>query len=526
MFRQAEFEKKDFMANSILILGAICVFSMILSYGFILILLVSPLPQFFTDKPNPRKVHQNETPRLGGVGIITCFLMALLCWVNLQDLSIPMLDSKLLMSVVLFALGIFLVGFFDDTLFTEINNKYKFVYEIIITTAIVMFLGTPLETIYIFSNLSFNIGWLGIPLSIIWIVGISNAINIIDGIDGLAGTVSLIGFLSIGILAGIAGHTSIMILCALIIGLLIGFLFHNISPALVFLGDTGSLFIGIMLGYLTLYIITIPEMEYSILVAPMLIGFPILDVGTAMARRYLRACIVNKKGFNSFGSIFVADSEHIHHRIMYKGLNHTSTCIVLAVFSLILSISAIALSFISDTMKVVICVYLSLMILRFIIKLNFMDRIFAYFKKRFIEKDSKTENGIRITICVMNANEVLKHSLEECRPESLLFDFRNREDFSVRNNPYSVIIININNYDENQIKEEKKYIKSILRNRKDCHVILAVDKSRLYTFGSLCKNSRILFKSKPLDIPVLLNGIIPFAQRIYHTSAFGNMFVP
>lgn len=339
-------------------------------------LLKSPYIHLFEDKPEARKIHQEIIPRAGGICIICTFLLILFFWNTFLKTTLPVLENHILFTIIGITIGIFILGFFDDTIFIEIDNRIKIIYEMSIVAIILTIFQIHFDIISIFPGKYFSLGWLGIPLTVLWVTGVTNAINMIDGIDGLAGSVTIISFIGMGVLAGIAGQYSIVILCIICIALLLGFLIHNRSPAKIFLGDTGSLFFGIILGVLTVYIVTTPETNYSILSAPLLVGFPLLDLLLTMIRRYVKAFLTGKSCYRCIKSMFIADNGHIHHRLLNKRLSHTKICTLLSLYSFILCTSAIIVSFTPIYISIMILSYLCIITIIFLLKLNFFNQRF------------------------------------------------------------------------------------------------------------------------------------------------------
>lgn len=261
------------------------------------------------DKPNARKVHQNIMPRLGGLAIYIGFAFVYLVLMPYNTLSIGLF----LGSTIILALGIL-----DDKY--ELSAKVKFAVQILAATVVVGF-GLRVE----FFNVPFEdgvwlLGWLAIPITIFWIVGVTNAVNLIDGLDGLSAGVSGIATGVMLIMALLTGNAFVAMYCALLLGSIIAFLFYNFHPAKIFMGDTGALFLGFNLAALSL--LGFKQVTLASFVIPLLIlGVPLSDTFFAIIRR-----IVNKK------PISAADKNHLHHCLMALGLGHRGT--VLAIYAI------------------------------------------------------------------------------------------------------------------------------------------------------------------------------------------------
>jgi UDP-GlcNAc:undecaprenyl-phosphate GlcNAc-1-phosphate transferase len=183
-----------------------------------------------------------------------------------------------------------------------------------------------------FWDLRFDLGWLAYPLTILWIVGITNAINLIDGLDGLAAGISVIGLSTIAVMAFSADKILIFSLSLVVIGSTIGFLFYNFHPAKIFMGDTGSLFLGYVIFVLSLLGLYKSVTLFSVVIPIIILGVPIFDTTFAIIRR-----ILNKQ------PISAPDKSHIHHRLMAFGLSHRKAVIVIYLIGIVFSLSAILL---------------------------------------------------------------------------------------------------------------------------------------------------------------------------------------
>lgn len=292
------------------------------------------------DEPNERKIHKVPMPRLGGLAIYFSFLLGYILYgeINTQMLSI-LISSFLLI----------LVGIFDDI--KSVPARYKFLVQIISASIVVLY-----------GNLSFTeISFLGLKfyfnpvindiLSILFIVAITNAINLIDGLDGLASGISAIYFLTIAIIAIILncfGGLDI-ILSLIMLGATLGFLVHNFPPAKIFMGDTGSLFLGFMISVIALlgYKVT----TFTSLVVPIVIlAIPIFDTAFAIFRRLL-------KGQN----IAEADKEHFHHQLLK--MKYSPVASILIIYAIDIAFAVISILYVLGDNQIAIAIYIILMIM-------------------------------------------------------------------------------------------------------------------------------------------------------------------
>jgi len=178
-----------------------------------------------------------------------------------------------------------------------------------------------------------EIGWLALPLTLGWIVGLTNAINLMDGLDGLAAGVSGIAAVSIGVIAWLEGFTSVGTL-ALVLGVsALAFLRFNFYPAKIFMGDTGALFLGYSLSVLSIMGLTKMATTVSLFLPILVLGVPIFDTLLAIVRRLMKKA-----------PIFSPDKDHLHHRLMAIGLSHKKTVLAVYGVCIFLSLSAIGIS--------------------------------------------------------------------------------------------------------------------------------------------------------------------------------------
>lgn len=304
--------------------------------ALVLSLLLTPVVKRFAfwvgavDKPNHRKVHTQLMPRLGGLAIYAAFLGAMLVVLPV----ITEYNASAVWAVLIGSTIIVLVGALDDRY--ELSPKLKLIGQIAAAGVVIAF-GLKIDVGLI--NLPFigegwlqDFAWLSIPITLLWIVGVTNAINLIDGLDGLAGGVSAIATMTMLILALLMGNITVALLCAMLLGSIIGFLFFNFHPARIFMGDSGALFLGFSLA--TLSILGFKQATLVSFVVPLLVlGVPLSDTFFAILRR-----MVNKT------PISVADKSHLHHCLLRLGLSHRNTVLVIYGVSVLFGVFAIAMS--------------------------------------------------------------------------------------------------------------------------------------------------------------------------------------
>ncbi|MCP8617475.1 glycosyltransferase family 4 protein [Salirhabdus salicampi] len=270
------------------------------------------------DQPNERKVHEKVTPRLGGLGMFSGVIAGLL---YLQP------NHPEIMAIALGSLIIVLTGVLDDKY--ELRPVTKLLGQL--TAALVLVLsGLVIEVITVPFFGMVSLGYLSIPITILWIVGVTNAINLIDGLDGLASGVSTIAISSILVMAIIDSRLLVVYLCVVLIGSNIGFLFHNFHPAKIYMGDTGSLFLGYSIAVISMLGLFKNLALFSFIIPMIVLAVPILDTTFAIVRR-----IYNKE------SIMRPDKKHIHYQLLAAGFSHRATVLIIYCFSTIFGILAI-----------------------------------------------------------------------------------------------------------------------------------------------------------------------------------------
>lgn len=280
------------------------------------------------DATDDRKTHKGDIPRLGGVGVFLSIILSYFVIFILIKTDIPV---AFYISLSL----IFISGLTDD--FKPVKPIVKLLTQIVASLILIVG-GISLTHIFIpFINLNLHLGIFSYPLTFLWIIGITNALNLLDGMDGQAGGVSAIGAITIGIVSLLIGYLHIAIICFILSGALIGFLYYNLPPAKIFMGDSGSLTLGFFMASVPL-LYTQPTIKGKmILVAIAVLIIPIFDVFAAIIRRKLD----NR-------SFFTPDRGHIHHKFTdFTSLNTRQ--ILGVVYSLCITSGVLATLFIVYT---------------------------------------------------------------------------------------------------------------------------------------------------------------------------------
>jgi len=268
--------------------------------------------------PNERKIHKKPISRLGGVAIwlstmLTFFLLVLLSYYPY---------GSLLSGILLGGSLMFLLGLVDDVY--NLNAKFKLFIQIAIVT-IVYLLGVKIDTIINPFGGVFELGWLSYPITLLWIVGICNAVNFIDGVDGLAGSVITVNSITLAIVAvSMTPSNTISALIAFILaGSMLAFLAYNFNPAKIFMGDSGALFAGFLLASLSITGV-MKTATLAIFLPFVVLAVPIIDITFSSLRRILKGT-----------SPFVADAEHIHHKLLKAGFSQNNTVAILTLVAIV-----------------------------------------------------------------------------------------------------------------------------------------------------------------------------------------------
>lgn len=294
---------------------------------FIASVLITPFVKKFaiaigaTDKPNARKVHQKIMPRLGGLAIYISFLIGYLILRPTDESAIPIIIGSFI---------IIITGVLDDRF--ELSAKVKLIGQLL-AAGVVVLGGIQLEVINVpFVEKQLDFGVFSIPLTILWIVGITNAINLIDGLDGLAAGVSSIALITISGMAILMGDVFVTSMGLILLGSTLGFLVYNFHPAKIFMGDTGALFLGFMISVLALLGFKNITM-FSLIVPVIILGVPISDTFFAIIRRF-----VNKQPLSA------PDKSHLHHCLLRLGYTHRQTVLIIYGIAAMFGLAAVIFS--------------------------------------------------------------------------------------------------------------------------------------------------------------------------------------
>jgi len=300
------------------------------------------------DLPGGRKTHESPMPRIGGLAVFLGFLAGLtfaaFATGNLTTFPQPGVYWR---GLAFAALALLLVGLIDDL--WGLSFYWKFAAQILAATYI-WSCGFRIESITHPLGGHLDLGLLSYPLTVLWIVGITNAVNLIDGLDGLAAGTALItscAMVLIGITAGKLGVTAVSVTLA---GSLLGFLRFNFNPARIFLGDSGSLFLDFVLAVTSIRGSQKGPAAVAILVPLLVLGLPLMDTGLAVLRRMHRLVLRGQKTDNllhyvvrNINHVFLPDRGHIHHLLLDVGMTHRRAVLLLYGVGSLFALAAFAL---------------------------------------------------------------------------------------------------------------------------------------------------------------------------------------
>lgn len=304
------------------------------------------------DQPGGRKVHETPISRLGGIAIFAGFVVAIAAQAageRYLGWSGSLGESRVEVIGVLAGMAIiFAIGLIDDIV--TLNPGPKFVGQLAAASVVIAsglridFVGNP------FGGGLIALGLLGIPITLIYIAGFTNVINLIDGLDGLAAGVTAIAATSFLVLAAQSNRFESAVLAAAIMGACLGFLRYNFNPASIFMGDSGAMFLGFALATISLLGVMKSVAAIALAVPLLIIGVPIFDTASAIIRR-----IRHKRPIQE------ADKGHIHHRLLGQGFNQRQTVLIIYVWSTALAVGGYAMRYAPTLIKLLTFTVLALL---------------------------------------------------------------------------------------------------------------------------------------------------------------------
>ena len=315
------------------------------------------------DIPNERKVHKNPMPRLGGLAIFSGFLIGYMVFCK------PTIQMN---SILIGSFFIILLGVLDDI--KPLTPLIKFGGQLLAAIIVVFYGNIIMQDISAF-GLYINFGIFARFITILFIVSVINCMNLIDGLDGLAGGIATIFFITIAIISSILGIYSGLdsSLTLIMIGATLGFLIYNFHPAKIFMGDSGSMFLGYIISIISL--LGFKNVTLTSFIVPVLIlAIPILDTLFAIIRRLLKG--------QSFAK---ADKEHFHHQILKMAGNQTKTVLIIYLIQILFSVASIVYVLRNPLLGKIVYVVLLLIIIWLVATTNIL------FDRKKISEDFKTK---------------------------------------------------------------------------------------------------------------------------------------
>lgn len=315
-------------------------FGILFLFSFIISYITTPLAIKIANKvgaidvpKDNRRVHKFPIPRLGGIAIAFSFYLTIFIF--------DRFDKELFVYFVA-SFIILISGILDDT--KGLSPKMKLIFQVGAAIIVAVF-GVRIRYLsnFILGEGYFSFGILSIPVTVFWIVGITNTVNLIDGLDGLAAGISAISSSTLLFIVFSNGDIKLSLVLMALIGSIIGFLPYNFNPAKIFMGDTGSLFLGFVLSVISLEATVKSVATLAVFIPIFTLGIPIFDTSFAILRR-IRA----KR------PIMQADKGHLHHRLLNKGLTQRQTVLILYFMSIVLGMSAYFISKSSFTISLIV----------------------------------------------------------------------------------------------------------------------------------------------------------------------------
>jgi len=486
------------------LLPAVSFFSVALVFSNLMLrfLIKSPAIKYFCDKPEVRKIHSRPIPRIGGVTIVTVFLSLLLFLSfskEVTGISAPITNSiikvLLISSVIIFACGIL-----DDTTFFTMRVRYKIVAELSIALITVYLFDINFGQISILELCTFPL-WLSKLISVLWIIGLINAFNMIDGVDGLAGGISLISILTLAAIASLGGLSSIVVVCFILAGAIIGFLHYNLPPAKTFMGDTGSLFLGTMIAVISMHLGKEVVGSRTMVIMPLIAGVPIIEVLVSMVRRYFKSKDGGYNLFQRFHSMVVADNSHIHHRLIFLGFSHLETTVILCTLSFTLCSGALCLFLIPSHAILFPLLYLAIPVVFSLDQLGFGGRF-----KKALHLSSSRYNGYkkRPLIGIIDQEGITYHLLKKRSQQNIEYVSVTEEEIPGISRYLKAVVINKNGKTTDSYLNLAEQVSIMI---KGPIFIVSPEKSSKLSILEVYKNGTLNIKEKKCSIHELIKEV-------------------
>jgi len=346
----------------------------------LLALLITPLMIWLArklnavDPPDVRTVHSKPIPRIGGVAIFLSAMPLIVTVLFLDDaVGERFRDIQVqLVALLCSAMFIFLIGLADDL--KGLPARFKFLAELF-AAVVLYWMRVRITNIGITDALVLHLGWWGCPLTLLWVVGITNAVNLSDGLDGLAAGIGAIACGVIALFAMYSGQVVMAVLMLALLGSLTGFLFFNFNPAKIFMGDCGSLFLGFTIAAASIICASKSSALVGLTLPMLALGIPIFDTLFSMLRRFLER-----------RSLFAPDRSHFHHRLLDLGLKQRH--VVVAIYMLTAVASGLGMFMMAtrgiNSLVVFLCILLILLLVFRIVGSVGLRETIAGLQKKYV----------------------------------------------------------------------------------------------------------------------------------------------
>lgn len=315
--------------SSLALIAAVAAY--VVTVATVPVILRTAITRKLLDYPGGRHAHSRPVPRLGGVAVFFGLLAGIGVGTVANLPGSPAAVPALALAMLAGGAILFGIGLFDDL--RGVPPVAKIAGQTLAAFCVWSF-GFRIETLVLPPSIELALGWASLPVTILWIVGVSNAFNLVDGMDGLAGTVAIIALLASIAAAMVLGNSAEVWYCLALGGALIGFLRYNVAPARIFLGDSGSLVVGFLLAVLTVRGAARADGALFALAPIFALSYPLLDTGIAIMRRWLRGEPLSR-----------ADGRHIHHQLQELGLGPRPAVGIVALMSAGIAILGLSVTF-------------------------------------------------------------------------------------------------------------------------------------------------------------------------------------
>lgn len=284
----------------------------------------------FVDKPGGRKVQKQAISLGGGVAVFGGAIVAVAVAFLFADAALSVSffegDDRFLLGLGLASAATLILGIYDDA--TNMRGRYKLLGQLAIS-GLLVYLGLKTDTLGLLGR-DFSLGWMAVPFSLFWLLGSTNAINLLDGIDGLASSIGMVLCLTLAAINAYFGQFPEAVVMLAVAGALLGFLRYNFAPASIYLGDAGSMVIGLVIGATALHTQQKAPLAIAMIVPLAVWAVPILDSGAAIVRRRLTG-----------RSIFDPDRGHLHHSLLTRGWSVSQASIFITLICGVTCMSAV-----------------------------------------------------------------------------------------------------------------------------------------------------------------------------------------